>query len=75
VGIQSLVVFLGITIALTAGTVAGLLGVGARGGAWLATGVVPVTWMLLYLTEQMRGREIWEYTAPYPYRSMEAPPS
>jgi hypothetical protein len=25
----------------------------------------------LYLTERVIGREIWQHTAPYPYRSMQ----
>ena len=38
---------------------------------WLAIGSVPVLWTLLYLTERLIGREIWHYTAPYPYRRMQ----
>ena len=70
-GIQALVVFIGLTIALMGGVLAGTFEVGARLAGWLAIGLVPVMWTLLYLTERMIGREIWHYTAPYPYRWME----
>jgi hypothetical protein len=71
VGIQALVVFVGLTIALMVGFFAGTLEVGARFAGWLAVGLVPVMWTLLYLAERVMGREIWHYTAPYPYRWME----
>jgi hypothetical protein len=71
VGIQALVVFIGLTIALTVGILAGTLEVGARVAGLLAIGLLPVMWALLYLTERVIGREIWRYTAPYPYRWMQ----
>ena len=71
-GIQALVVFIGLTIALIAGVLSGTSEVNARLAAWMAIAVVPVMWRLLYLTERVIGREIWQYTAPYPYRRMEA---
>ena len=71
-GIQALVVFVGLTIALTLGVLAGTLEVGAPLAGWLVIGLVPVLWALLYVTERVTGREIWQYTAPYPYRWMEA---
>lgn len=70
-GIQALVVFIGLTIALVTGVLGGTLEIGARLAGWLAIGLVPVMWTLLYLTERVIGREIWQYTAPYPYRSMQ----
>jgi hypothetical protein len=71
VGIQALVVFVGLIIALTVGFFAGTLEVGARFAGWLAIGLVPVMWTLLYLAERVIGRDVWHYTAPYPYRWME----
>ena len=70
-GIQVLVVFAGLTIALTMGVLAGMLELSAPLVGWLALGLVPVLWTLLYMTERVIGRDIWHYTAPYPYRSME----
>ncbi len=70
-GIQALVVFIGLTIALTVGILAGTSEVGARVAGLLAIGLLPVMWALLYLTERMIGREIWHYTAPYPYWRMQ----
>jgi hypothetical protein len=32
---------------------------------------VPVMWAIMYLLERVLGREIWQYSAPYPYRWME----
>ena len=70
-GIQALVVFIGLTVALIAGVLAGTWEGGARLAGWLAVGLVPVMWTLLYLIERVTGRQIWHYTAPYPYRWME----
>ena len=70
-GIQVLVVFAGLSIALSVGVLAGMLELSAPLVGWLAIGSVPVMWTLLYLTERVIGRDIWHYTAPYPYRSME----
>ena len=70
-GIQVLVVFAGLSIALSVSVVAGMLELSAPLVGWLAIGVVPVLWALLYLTERVIGREIWHYTAPYPYRRMQ----
>ena len=72
-GTQGFVVAVGIAIALAIGAAASVLDVGARGVATIATAMVPVMWMLLHMTERIIGREIWQYTAPYPYRSMEVP--
>ena len=70
-GIQVLVVFVGLIIALLVGVLAGMLELSAPLVGWLAIGVVPFLWTLLYLTERVIGREIWHYTAPYPYGWMQ----
>lgn len=72
-GTQGFVVSVGVAIALTIGAAAGVSDVGARGVATIAIAMVPVIWMLLHMKERVIGREIWQYTAPYPYRSMEVP--
>jgi hypothetical protein len=65
-GIQALVVFVGIVAALAVAA----LGVGRfdnlSGAGWLALGMVPFAWVLLRLVEQLIGRDIWHYAAPYP---------
>ena len=70
-GIQVLVVFVGLIIALSVGVLAGMLELSAPLLGWLAIGLVPLLWTLLYLTERVIGREIWHYTAPYPYGWMQ----
>ena len=70
-GIQVLVVFIGLIIALSVGVLAGMLEVGAPVVGWLAIVLVPVLWTLLYVIERVIGRGIWHYTAPYPYRWMQ----
>ena len=70
-GVQVLVVVVGFTIAVSVGIFAGMWEVGTPLMVWLVIGMVPVLWALLYATEQLIGREIWHYTAPYPYRGME----
>jgi hypothetical protein len=71
VGIQVLVVFAGLGIALSVGALAGLLELDAPLVGWLAIGLAAVMWTLLALTERVIGRDIWHYTAPYPYRGMQ----
>ena len=70
-GIQVLIVFAGLSIALSVGVLAGMSELSGPRVGWLAIGVVPVLWAFLYLTERVIGREIWHYTAPYPYRRMQ----
>jgi hypothetical protein len=62
--------FVGLSMALTAGLAAGMLDVESRVAGWLAVGLVPVMWMVSRLLERAMGRKIWQYTAPYPYRWM-----
>ena len=69
-GIQALVVFVGLAIALIAGVFTAPFESGARVAGWLAIGLVPVLSALLHVTERVIGREIWHYRAPYPYRRM-----
>jgi hypothetical protein len=58
-------------MALMVGVLVGTLEASVRLAGWLAIGLVPVVWTLLYLTERMIGRDIWHYAAAYPYRRME----
>ena len=62
-GVQAVVVFIGLTIALSVG-IAGTLKVRAPHPGWPVIGLLPTMWALLYLTERVIGREIWQYTAP-----------
>jgi hypothetical protein len=73
-GIQTLVVFTGVTIALALGITTVALGASLRVAGWMAIGLVPFMWALLHLIERLLGREIWHYTAPYPYRRMKGAP-
>jgi hypothetical protein len=70
VGIQALVVFVGLTIALIVGVLAGTSEVAGLAG-WLAIGLVPLIWASVYLMERVIGRQIWQHTAPYPYPWMQ----
>jgi hypothetical protein len=67
VGIQSLVVVVGIAIALTLGILSAVWFRDTSGTGWLAVSVLPAMLALLRLTERNISRGIWDYTAPYPY--------
>ena len=69
-GIQTFVVFIGLAIALLVGAIVGMLEVSGPLAGWLAVGLLPVVWTLLYVIERATGRAIWHYTTPYPYRRM-----
>jgi hypothetical protein len=69
-GIQAVVVFIGVVLALAVGIFAGTWYVNSALVGWLAIGLVPVMWGLMHLVERLIGRGIWNYTAPYPYSSM-----
>ena len=71
-GIQAVVVFIGVAFALAAGVLAGAWYGDSPLAGWVAVGSVPVLWGLMYVIERVTGREIWRYTAPYPYSSMQA---
>ena len=68
--VQVLVVVFGLVIALSVGMVAGMPEGGAPFLGWLIIGMLPGLSGLLYVAERMIGREIWQYTAPYPHRRM-----
>jgi hypothetical protein len=70
--IQAVVVFIGLLLALAAGVFAGGWYGASPVAGWLAVGSVPVVWGLLHLIERAMGREIWHYSAPYPYPWMHA---
>ena len=70
-GIQAVVVFIGVAIALVVGVIVGMLEVGGPLAGWLAVGLLPVSWALLNLVERATGQDVWHYTTPYPYRRME----
>lgn len=70
-GIQTVVVSIGVAVALMIGLIAGTSATGASFGGWLSLGLVPVVSAALYLTERAIGRQIWHFTAPYPYPWME----
>jgi hypothetical protein len=74
-GIQALVVFVGVAIALALGITTAAWGASLRVAGWIAIGFVPIMWALLHLIERLMGREIWRYSAPYPYRRMHAAPT
>ena len=72
-GIQAVVVFVGLLAALAAGGIAGARDIAAPLTGWLAIALVPAVWGLLHLIERRIGRRIWHYTAPYPYSWMQEP--
>ncbi|MGE4054508.1 MAG: hypothetical protein AB7F99_06890 [Vicinamibacterales bacterium] len=63
---QTLIVFIGLAVALAVGVLVGVLEATTRTAGWLAVGLVPVVWTLAYLTERMMGRDIGHYEAAYP---------
>jgi hypothetical protein len=71
VGIQTIVVFIGLAIALSGAVIAGSSAQGAPLAGWLAIGLLTIIWALLAVVERVMGRKVWHYTAPYPYRRME----
>jgi hypothetical protein len=58
-----------IVIALLLGTVVAGSESRVLTGA-LIVAYAPAIWGLSYLTERMIGRDMWEFSAPYPYRRM-----
>lgn len=65
-GIQALVVFVGVVAALAVAALGVAWFDNLNGAGWLALGIVPFAWVLLRLVEQLIGRDIWHYAAPYP---------
>ena len=74
-GIQAVIVFIGVIVALMVGIVAGTSDLPAPLTGWLAVGLLPVIWTALHLIERFVGHEIWRYRAPYPYPSMQGAPA
>ena len=74
-GIQTLVVFVGVAIALVLGITTAAWGASLRAAGWIAIGCVPIMWALLHLIERLIGRAIWHYSAPYPYRRIDTAPN
>jgi hypothetical protein len=74
-GIQTLVVFVGVAMALVLGITTAAWGASLRAAGWIAIGFGSIMWALLHLIEWLIGREIWHYSAPYPYRWMDAAPT
>jgi hypothetical protein len=74
VGIQTLVVFAGIAIALAVGTIAASWGTSLRMIGWISIGLIPATWLAVRLIERSLGRPIWRYSAPYGDSRITTPP-
>ncbi|HKT79117.1 MAG TPA: hypothetical protein VJP86_02770 [Vicinamibacterales bacterium] len=70
-GIQSLVVYIGIVAALGVGILLGTSGASPRAAGFAVLGFVVVMWAVTHLIERLIRRGIWHYSAPYPYRSMQ----
>jgi hypothetical protein len=58
-GIQAVVVFIGVAFALASGVVAGAWYGDSPLAGWLAVGSVPVLWGRMYVIERVTGGEIW----------------
>lgn len=59
-----------IVLALTLGIIAGISG-SDRLARVLVIGFTPAIWAASYLVERLMGRDMWHFTAPYPYRWMD----
>jgi hypothetical protein len=70
-GIQTLVLFIGVASALGVGLLTAASGASLRSAGLIAVGFVPFMWAVTYVIERIIGRDIWDYAAPYPYRSMD----
>jgi hypothetical protein len=62
-GIQTLVLFAGVAVALAVGIITAAWGLRVVG--WISIGLIPVTWAAIKLLERSLGREIWRYSKPY----------
>jgi hypothetical protein len=74
-GIQTLVVFIGVATAVGVGLLTVLSGASPRAAGLIAVGFALLMWALTGLIERLIGHEIWQYSAPYPYRGMDVAPS
>jgi hypothetical protein len=70
-GIQTLVLFVGVAAALGVSYLAAASGASMRTAGLIAVGFVPLLWALGHLIERVVGRGIWDFAAPYPYRDTE----
>ena len=73
-GIQSFVVFIGVAAALGVGLITSASGASGTTAGLIAVGFVPLMWALTHAIERLIGRDIWHYSAPYPYRGMDVAP-
>jgi hypothetical protein len=64
-------VFIGVAAALGASVLAAASGASMRVAGFIALGFVPLMWAVTHLIERLIHRDIWEYSAPYPYRREE----
>ena len=71
-GIQSFVVFIGVAAALGVGVITSASGASATTAGLIAVGFLPLMWALTHAIERLVGRDIWHYSAPYPYGGMDA---
>ena len=69
-GIQTLVVFGGIALALGVGVLTPIWVTSMRTAALISLGLIALMGPALWLIERLLGRDIWHYHAPYPYRWM-----
>jgi hypothetical protein len=69
--IQTVVVFVGVAAALGVSLATAASGASMRAAGFVAIGFVPLMWALTHLIERRIGRDIWHYSAPYPYTWMD----
>jgi hypothetical protein len=74
-GIQTLVVVIGVASALGVGVLTAASGMSLRSAGLIAVGLAPLMWAVTYVIERIIGRDIWDYAAPYPYRWMDVTPT
>jgi hypothetical protein len=74
-GIQTLVVVIGVASALGVGVLTAASGMSLRSAGLIAVSLVPLLWAVTYVIERIIGRDIWDYAAPYPYRWMDVTPT
>jgi hypothetical protein len=74
-GIQTLVLFIGVASALGVGLLTAASGASLRSAGLIALGFVPLMWAVTFVIERIIGRDIWDYAAPYPYRWMDVTPT
>ena len=70
-GIQTLVVVIGVASALGIGLFTAASAVSLKTAGLIAIGFVPLMWAVTHVIERIIGRDVWDYAAPYPYRWMD----